>query len=122
MYYVGFSPFDGSPVMNEISSTSMEKSSSNHKNPPWRTTSNYLTHLFTYFPLSKWGISNKLRIHVFTKASTHYFGSSTGSPNDHVPRISIYTCYVNSGNLLVSEKSWYVYHSLSMKPSRLGVA
>jgi hypothetical protein len=64
----------------------------------------------------------KFRIPVFSKPATHCFGCNTGSPNGPVPRLSIYTCCANSGNLLVSDTSWYVYHSLSTQPSNLGMA
>jgi hypothetical protein len=109
-------------MMNEIISTSMETSSSNHKNPPWRTANNCLMQLFTYFPLPKWGISNNLRILVFTKLSTHYFGCNIGSHNDLVPKLSIYTFCTNYGNFLVSDTSWSVYHNPLMQPIRLGVS
>jgi hypothetical protein len=92
------------------------------QNPPMRTASNYLTQLFTSFPLPKWVISNKLRISVFTKPATHCFGCNIGSPNDHVPRLSIYTYCANFGNLLVSDTSWSAYHNLSTHPNKLGVS
>jgi hypothetical protein len=115
-------PFDGRPVMKAMSSTSMETGSSNHKNPPWRTAINCLMQLFTSFPLPKWGISTKFRIPVFSRPVAHFFGCSIGSPNGPVPRLSMYTCCANSGNLLVSDTSWSMYLSLSMQPSRVGVA
>jgi hypothetical protein len=64
-YCVRFSPIDGRPVIKEMSSTSMEMSYYNHKNPSWRTSINFLMHLFTSFPLPKWGISNKFKILCF---------------------------------------------------------
>jgi len=117
---MGFSPFDGKHVMNSISS--METSSSNHKNPPWRTANNCLTQLFTSFPLSKWGISSKLKIPMFSKCTAHFFGCSIGSPNGLVPRLSMYTCCTNSGNVLVSDTSWSMYLILSTQPNRVCVA
>jgi hypothetical protein len=99
----------------------METHSSSHKNPPWRTTSNCFTQLFTYFPLSKLGISNKLIILVFTKPSTHCFGYNTEYPNDYLPKLSIYTYCENYENLLVLDMSCSAYYNLLMQPSKLGV-
>jgi hypothetical protein len=121
-YCARLSPFDDKPVMNAINSMLMETSSSNYKKDPWRTTINRLTHMFTSFPLLKWGISTKFRIHVFSRTVAHCFGCSIGSPNGHVPRLSMYTCCENSGNLLVSATSWSAYLILSMQPNRFGVA
>jgi hypothetical protein len=69
-----------------------------------------------FFPLTKWGISTKFKILVFTKPVALCFGCSIGSPNGLVPRISMYTCCANSGNFLVSTKSFSEYIS------RVGVA
>jgi len=100
----------------------MDIGSSKHKNSPWRITSNYLTQFFTSFPLLKWGISNKLRILVFTNPATHCFGFNTRYPNNPPPWLSIYTCCENYGNFLVSDMSWSSYHNLLTHPSKLGVA
>jgi hypothetical protein len=59
---------------------------------------------------------------VFSYFSAHCFGCSIGSPNGHVPRLSIYTCCTNSRNFLVSDTSWSAYLNLSMQPNRVGVA
>jgi hypothetical protein len=83
-YYMGLFPIDGRPVMNAMSSTLMEIGSSIHKNPPWRTSINYLMQLFTYFPLPKWGILTRFRIPMFSRLATHYFGCIMGSPNGPV--------------------------------------
>jgi hypothetical protein len=100
----------------------MGTGSSNHKNPPWRTAINYLRHLFTSFPLLKWGISTKFKIILFSRLVAHCFGCNIGSPNGHVPMLSMYTCCTNSRNLLVSSTSWFEYLILSMNPSRFGLA
>jgi hypothetical protein len=80
---------DDRPVMNEINSTSIEMGSSSHKNPPWRTAINYLTQLFTSFPLPKWEISTKFRICGLARPAAHYFGCIMGSPNGPDPMLSI---------------------------------
>jgi len=59
---------------------------------------------------------------MFNNPSTHYFGCNIGSPNDPVPRLSIYTHCANSGNLLVSDTSLSAYRNISMEPSELGVS
>jgi hypothetical protein len=38
-----------------------------------------------------------------------------------MPKLSIYNCCENSGNLLVSDTSWSTYIILSMQPNRVGV-
>jgi hypothetical protein len=72
-------------------------------------------------PVPKWGISTRFRILVFSRPSTHCFGCIMGSSNVHVPMISMYTCFTNYRNFLVSATSWSKYISLSTHPSRVGV-
>jgi hypothetical protein len=100
----------------------MDMGSSNHKNPPWRTSINFLTQLFTTFPLPKWGITTNFRIHVFSRLVAHFFGCSIGSPNGLMHRLSMYTCCANSRNFLLSSTSCSMYLSLSTQPSRVCVA
>jgi hypothetical protein len=59
---------------------------------------------------------------VFSEPVVHCFGCSIGSPNGLVPILSMYTCCVNYGNLLLSYTSWSVHLIISMQPSRVGVA
>jgi hypothetical protein len=58
---------------------------------------------------------------MFTKPATNCFGFNTRSPNDLMPRLSIYTCCTNYGSFLVLETSWSAYRNLLMQPSKLGI-
>lgn len=120
-YCAGFSPIDANPVMSAISSTSIETSCSNHKNPQLRTAINYLTQLLTSFPLPKWGISSRFRMPVLAKPATHGFGCRIGSPKGHVPILSRYTSCANSGNLSASATSWSEYFNFSTHHRSVGV-
>jgi hypothetical protein len=120
-FYAGLLPIVGRPMMKEMSSTSIEKISSNHTNPLWRTANNCFTQLFASFPLPKWGILSKFKMPVLARSNAHCFGCKIGSPKGLVPMLSRYTCFTNSGNFPASSTSWFEYRSLSTHPSRLGV-
>jgi hypothetical protein len=74
------------------------------------------------FSPSKVGNFQQLRIPVFSKPATHFFGYSIGSLNGPMPRLSMYTCCANYGNLLVSDTLWSMYRNISTQPSNFGMA
>jgi hypothetical protein len=73
-FYAGLLPIVGRPMMKEMSSTSIDTSSSSHTNPLWRTSNNCFTQLFASFPLPKWGILSKFKMPVLARSDSHCFG------------------------------------------------
>jgi hypothetical protein len=87
-YCVILSPQDGSPVIKEMSSTSIETGISTHRYPPWVTSIIFLMQLFTSWPLPKCVIYNRFKISMLASLATHYFGWKIGSSNGPIPMVS----------------------------------
>jgi hypothetical protein len=88
-YCSGFSPSVGNPVVYAFRYTSIDIGVSIHRIPPCTNATSCFTQLFTYFPLPKWGISNRFTIHVLYNPAIHYFGYKIRTSNGPVPFLSI---------------------------------
>jgi hypothetical protein len=67
----GYIPRVGGPIIYVISLTVMGKGLSNHTSPPCATSSSFLTHADTYWPLPRCGIFSNPRIAILSNPVAH---------------------------------------------------
>jgi hypothetical protein len=115
---VGSIPRIGNPVICAISSIVMGTGLSSHMSPPCVTSNSCLMQVVAYWPLPKCSRFNNPKIHVFSKPTIHWCGWLIGSPNWFVLVVCINTFCARSGNLVLSDTSWYEYLSFLTWPSR----